>query len=73
VDAPRGATVSVIAPGGAEGVFVAGADWPLEDASLAPLSGHGVSNRATGGAVVVSARSGTLIVFVQEDAGCGIY
>lgn len=73
LDPPEGTVVSVIATGDAAGVTVSGMKWPLEGATLAPLSGLGVSNRACGGTVCVSTQAGTLIVFVQGEVDGAIY
>jgi len=73
-DAAAGETVSVQALGAASGVGVSGTRWPLADAQLAPLSGHGVSNVALGGPVCVECCAGTLIVMViRDDTGSAIY
>ena len=72
-DAPVDATLSVLAVGDAGGVCVTGTEWVLENAALPALSGWGVSNRALGGPVNVSCRSGTLVVLLLEDAGTGLY
>lgn len=62
-----GATFSVLSPGGAAGVTVTGADYPLDDARVGALSGLGVSNVARGeGAVVVSVGSGVLLVIAAR-------
>jgi thiamine pyrophosphokinase len=63
--ASPGTLVSLLAPGGAHGVGIAGVRWPLHDATLPMLSGRGVSNVALGDKVVVSVQEGTLIVFVS--------
>jgi thiamine pyrophosphokinase len=62
-----GQTFSVLAPGGAEGVSVTGAKWPLTDARLLPFSGVGVSNVSVGTCVEVSVSTGTLILILQQD------
>lgn len=65
----RGTTFSVLALGGATGVVVRGARWPLDGATLDPLSGLGVSN-VTGGEILrVSVRTGTLIVLILTANG----
>jgi thiamine pyrophosphokinase len=64
-----GATVSLVATHGrCTGVSIGGTEWPLDDADLAPLSGHGVSNVAVGDAVEVSVSSGVLTIFSQPSA-----
>jgi len=71
LEVPVGAGVafSVIAPGGASGVEVAGARWPLSGAVLDPLSGRGVSNVTSGEILRVSAEKGTLIVLIRRASG----
>ena len=73
LDLADGATFSVLAIGEARGVTITGAQWPLDGAALATLSGWGVSNRATGGLVTVTTSSGTLVVMVQEEVPGTIY
>ena len=64
-----GATVSLVATHGrCTGVSISGAEWPLDDADLAPLAGHGVSNVATGPDVEISVSSGVLTIFSQPSA-----
>jgi thiamine pyrophosphokinase len=67
IDASRGDLVSILSVGRSAGVSVSGTAWPLSDACLAPLSGHGVSNMALGGRVSVAIEAGMLIVIVQRD------
>lgn len=64
-----GTTFSVLAVGEATGVEVSGAIWPLVAATLAPLSGHGVSNVTSGDELVVSVREGALIVLIRHASG----
>ena len=73
LDLAAGTTFSVLAIGEARGVTITGAQWPLDDAALATLSGWGVSNRASGGLVTVTTSSGTLVVMVQEEVPGTIY
>lgn len=73
LDAPAGATFSVIAIGDATGVNVTGAAWPLADEPLAALSGRGVSNLADGGPLCVSVGSGTLVIILMAEPASGIY
>jgi thiamine pyrophosphokinase len=64
-----GATVSLVATHGrCTGVSISGTEWPLDDADLAPLAGHGVSNVATGEEVDVTVSSGVLTIFSQPPA-----
>ena len=73
-DATRGDLVSIVSVGQSSGVSVGGTAWPLTDARLAPLSGHGVSNTALGGPVTVTIATGMLIVMVlQDDTSSAIY
>jgi thiamine pyrophosphokinase len=66
---PVGATVSLLATHGpCTGVSVTGTEWHLDDAELAPLSGHGVSNVATATDVEVTVSSGVLTIFTQPPA-----
>jgi thiamine pyrophosphokinase len=73
LDVTAGATLSVLALGEARGVTLLGTEWPLSEACLAPFSGLGVSNRATGGTVTVSTRTGTLVVILIGEAQGGLY
>ena len=73
LDVRTGTTLSVLALEPATGVCVSGTAWPLTGASLSPLSGHGVSNRAIGGPVRVRTGSGTLIVLVLKEGTGEIY
>lgn len=65
---PTGTAVSVFAPSGASGVRLEGVRYPLEGASLAPLSSLGVSNLTTDGPLVADAAEGALIVIVHSPA-----
>ena len=61
---PAGSTLSLVAVGGpCEGVTSTGLRWPLTGATLEPLSGLGVSNEVTDGAVNVALAGGVLLVF----------
>ena len=63
------ATISLIASHGpCTGVSIDGTEWPLDDAHLGALVGHGVSNVATGDAVDVSVSSGILTIFSSPPA-----
>jgi len=73
LDLPAGTTVSVLAPEGAEGVSVTGVVWPLNDATLQPLSGLGVSNRVDTGPVRVATGRGTLVVIALDNVTDGLY
>jgi len=68
LDLARGTTYSILALERCEGVTALGGRWALEDASLEPLSGRGVSNEATGSGLQVSVRSGSLVV-IANDTG----
>lgn len=57
-----GRTFSVIAPGGASGVSIEGGLYHLSDGDLAPLSSLGLSNTASRNDVVVSVRTGCVLV-----------
>lgn len=62
---PVGSTLSLIALGGpCEGVTSDGVRWPLDDFTLEPLSGLGVSNEVTDPTVTVSVSGGVLLVFL---------
>lgn len=64
-----GSTLSLVAVGGpCDGVTSTGVRWPLDEFTLAPLAGHGVSNEVTAEAVTVSVSSGVLLVF-SDPAG----
>jgi len=69
VGLPAGTTFSVIAAGPSTGVNVSGARWKLEDHTLEPLSGRGVSNEAVGGDILVSVASGQLVVLASDVSG----
>lgn len=59
--------VSLLATHGqAGGVTVTGVRWPLDDADLAPLVGHGVSNEVVDEHVEIRLHQGVLTVFVHR-------
>lgn len=60
-----GTVFSVIAPGGADGVFIGGAEYPLSGATLDALDSLGLSNVAVGGPVKVAIASGAVLVLVN--------
>lgn len=61
-----GAVVSLLAAHGtATGVTTTGVRWALNDAELAPLVGHGVSNEVVDEHVEIRLRLGVLTVFVH--------
>jgi len=64
IEPAAGAIVSVLAPGGAEGVRITGTRWTLDGTRLEMLSGLGVSNEAAGGPVMVESAVGALLVLV---------
>ena len=67
VEVAVGTTVSLLAlHGPCEGVSISGVRWPLANAELAPLVGHGVSNVATASRVDVRVSSGVVTVIVNE-------
>jgi thiamine pyrophosphokinase len=67
VEMAVGTTVSLLAlHGPCEGVSISGVRWPLTNADLAPLVGHGVSNVATAERVDVRVSTGVLTVIVNE-------
>jgi thiamine pyrophosphokinase len=62
-----GTTVSLLAlHGPCEGVSISGVRWPLANAELAPLVGHGISNLATAERVDVRVSTGVLTLIVIE-------
>lgn len=64
-----GATISLVATHGrCTGVSITGAEWPLHDAELAPLVGHGVSNVTTGADTEVTVSTGVLTIFSHPPA-----
>lgn len=64
-----GARISLVAMHGrCAGVSIDAAEWPLDDAVLQPLSGHGVSNLATADAITVTVSTGVLTVFTHPPA-----
>lgn len=65
---PADTTFSALAlDGAAAGVCITGARWPLTDATLAALSGLGVSNVATATPVTVTLTAGVVAVVVPAD------
>lgn len=65
---PAGTTFSLLAlDGAATGVHIAGARWPLADATLAALSGLGVSNVAVATPVTVTVATGVVAVVIPAD------
>jgi thiamine pyrophosphokinase len=60
-----GAVFTILAPGGASGVSVSGARFPLAEAALEPLASLGLSN-VSAGDVTIGVRAGTLLVVVQR-------
>lgn len=64
-----GQLVSLLPWGRCEGVRTVGLRWGLADETLDLHSRTGVSNRALGGRVEVSVRSGTLLVFLHDPPG----
>ncbi len=71
MDAPAGATVSLLAVGGdATGVTTDGLRWVLDDATLTPFQAWGLSNEITSSPASVSLTSGVVLVFVvSADSG----
>jgi thiamine pyrophosphokinase len=64
-----GATVSLVATHGpCAGVSINGTEWPLDDADLTPLAGHGVSNVATADEIDITVSSGVLTIFAEPSA-----
>ena len=62
-----GAVVSLLATHGtASGVTITGVRWPLDDARLPPLVGHGVSNEVVDEHVEIRVHDGVLTVFVHR-------
>lgn len=64
IDAPRGSTVSVLSLVGDAVVSERGMRWPLDHEPLAALDDRGVSNRVTGGDVVVTCHEGVVAVLL---------
>ena len=63
------ATVSLVATHGpCTGVSIDDVDWPLIDADLPPLVGHGVSNVTKGDRVEITVSTGVLTVFSHPPA-----
>ena len=64
-----GATISLVATHGrCTGVSITGAEWPLVDAELAPLVGHGVSNLSIDAEIEVTVSTGVLTIFSHPPA-----
>jgi thiamine pyrophosphokinase len=64
-----GTRISLVAMHGrCTGVSIDAAEWPLDDAVLHPLSGHGVSNVATADEVTITVSTGVLTVFTHPPA-----
>ncbi len=71
VDLPVGSTVSLLAVGGpAGGITTTGLAWTLDDDTLEPGVGRGISNRSVDPRVTVAVEHGVLIV-VAPGAGSG--
>ena len=69
IDVETGATISLLAMHGpCEGVNINNVMWPLENAELAPMTGHGVSNVTTDSTIELSVSSGVLSVFLGSWA-----
>ncbi|HEY5433073.1 MAG TPA: thiamine diphosphokinase [Coriobacteriia bacterium] len=68
VSLERGTTYSIVALGPCEGVTARGGRWELSNATLAPLSGHGISNEAVGTVLTVRVRSGSLVVVANDHS-----
>ncbi|NNE12584.1 MAG: thiamine diphosphokinase [Ilumatobacter sp.] len=67
LDVAVGTTISLLALHGAcEGVTTTGLRWPLESATLEPMSGLGVSNVADAATVEISLTARVLTVFVND-------
>jgi thiamine pyrophosphokinase len=60
-----GGTLSVFSLGSAVGVTVRGGTFPLDDATLDPLSSRGLSNIASGTRFSVSASEGSVVVIAS--------
>lgn len=64
-----GATVSLVATHGpCTGVSIRGCTWELDDAELAPLAGHGVSNVANADEIDLTVSTGVLTIFTRPPA-----
>ena len=64
-----GATISLVATHGrCTGVSITGAEWPLVDAELGPLVGHGVSNLTIDTEIEVTLSTGVLTIFSHPPA-----
>lgn len=68
VSLERGTTYSIVALGPCKGVTARGGRWELRDATLAPLSGRGVSNEAVGTPLTVEVGSGVLVVVANDHS-----
>jgi thiamine pyrophosphokinase len=64
---PVGATFSVVAPGGADGVTITGGSYPLTGARLDAMSSFGVGNTVAESPIVVSVRSGSMLIIAARD------
>lgn len=69
----RGTLFSVLALSEPTRVTIEGAAWALLDEPVGPLSGRGVSNRATGDAVRVTVTAGMAVVVVLDERSSGLY
>jgi len=68
IEVEVGMTISLLAMHGpCGGVNLTNVVWPLEDAELAPMIGHGVSNVATKTTIDVSVSSGVLSLFLGSS------
>ncbi|HZL03983.1 MAG TPA: thiamine diphosphokinase [Coriobacteriia bacterium] len=72
LDLAPGTLVSVVALTPAEGVTLRGLEYPLTNASLAPLASRGISNVAIAPRVTVTAMRGTLLVICVDESRFGI-
>ena len=69
IDAPAGATLSLLAPVPARGVTTRGLRWELEDAALGPGSTRGLSNQVRGpGPVEVRVAEGALLAMLVRGS-----
>ena len=68
LDVTPGTTVSLLAlHGPCTGVHISGVRWPLANAELASMVGHGVSNVATGEQVEARVSSGVLTIVMTDE------
>lgn len=68
LEVEAGAVVSLLATHGeAGGVTITGVRWPLDDADLPALVGHGVSNEVVDEHVQVRLHRGVLTIFVHRS------